>query len=87
MSAGPCGIRAILQETYEDGEQNLIDTLSLPLKTVEGARLVVTYAQIVEDINFDFRSRPRVVDSRIQSWHAIDLAPSASGRGVVRATA
>jgi hypothetical protein len=87
MFAEPCAIRAVLQETYEAGEQNLIDTLSLPLSTSEGARLVVTYAQIVEDINFDFRSRPRVVDSRIQSWHAISLEPSASGRGLARAIA
>lgn len=87
LFAGPCGIRATFHETYRTGDHNLIDTLSLPLTTAEGARLIVTYAQVVEDANFEFCAQPRVVDSRIEAWRAVDLPQPVEGRGTMRAIA
>jgi len=73
----PCGIRALTRETYASGEFSLLDTIALPLLGEEGQRLVAHYAQVVVDIEHDYRARPVAEHTDLVSYEYVDL-----GQGV-----
>lgn len=69
----PCGIRALTRETYASGEFSLLDTVALPLLGEAGQRLVVHYAQVVEDIDHEYRARPLAERTDLESYDYVDL--------------
>lgn len=69
----PCAIRAVTRETYNNGAQALIDSIALPLEGAEGQRLVVHYAQVIEDIEHSYRRRPVARRSDLVSYTYVDL--------------
>lgn len=70
---GPYGVRAITRETYTNGEASLLDTVAVPLLGQGGERIVAHYAQVLEDIDHDYRDRPAAQDSTLVSHRFIDL--------------
>lgn len=79
MFNNPCGIRAKTAETHVTGDRALLDTIALPLIGSEGEKLVVHYAQIIDDIEHDYGARPLVRHSDLISFDYVDL-----GYGVPR---
>jgi len=69
----PCGIRALTRETYANGEFSLLDTIALPLLGEDCQRLVVHYAQVVEDIEHGYRCRPMAEQTDLMSYDFVDL--------------
>jgi len=69
----PCGIRALTREIYSNGEQSLLDTITLPLFGKENKRLVVHYAQVVEDIEHGYGKRSLAEKTQIASYEFVDL--------------
>lgn len=69
----PSGVRATTRETYANGAQALLDTISLPMLGEEGQDLIVHYAQVIEDIEHEYRCRPLAEETDLVSFTYIDL--------------
>lgn len=81
MFAVPCGLRAVLNERFVDGQQARLDTTSLPLLGNDGMRKIVTYALLVEDIEEPYCERPVLRTIEVADYAFVDLgsgAPSAA---------
>jgi hypothetical protein len=77
---GPFGMRSTTRETYTNGAYCLLDTVALPMRGEDGQRLVVHYAQVMKDIEHQYRRRPLAKKTELVSYSYVDL-----GHGVPRA--
>ena len=73
MFDAPCGLRATLTETFEDGQQAITETTSMPLTGDGGLRKIVTYALLAEDIAEPFRERSVLQSIQITAHRFVDL--------------
>ena len=69
----PSAVRATTRETYANGARALLDTIAVPMWGEENQRLIAHYAQVIEDIEHDFRSRPLADKTDLVSYTFIDL--------------
>jgi hypothetical protein len=73
MFALPCGIFAVLVQTYEDGSKATLHTTTLPLLGKSGEKLIVTYGPLVEDIEDTYRPRPALRSIEVVEHTFADL--------------
>lgn len=70
----PCGIFAILIQTYDDGSTATLHTTSLPLLGKGGERMILTYGPLVEDIEDPHRAeRPVLSDISVKAHRFVNL--------------
>lgn len=69
----PCALRGITRESYANGTSALVDTIALPMLGEDNQRLVVHYAQPIEEIDHDYQDRPLLTGTGLVSYEFFDL--------------
>lgn len=87
MFEGPWGVRAQTRVAYANGGHAMLDTISLPLLGEEGQRLVAHYAQVMKDIEHEYRQRPRAEQTDLASYSFVDLGYGIPDHDSTRLTA